>query len=151
MTLEATHVSVRGSASRAYADDPRFSHNEAWWNSGQVREEPSAQYGTRVNYSFSDGEEEVARALVCAARAPLRGYELPTREGLISEIQFIEVRSDCQRQGCGLAVLSELSIRYPGGLVALALPDAEGFWQRTGWQHIQPDDDDGRSVAYLAR
>lgn len=75
MTLEVTYPPVRGSASRAFVDDLRFLHNEAWWDSEQVWESSSVQFGTRVNYSFSGGEEEVARASVCAARAPLRGYE----------------------------------------------------------------------------
>lgn len=133
----------------AFADDPRFEHNNDWWESEELFKRPSVQFGTRISYSFFVGNEEIARALVCADRSPLGGYSLPRRAQTVHEIQFLEVRPDLRRQGLGGRVVESLRPLHPGWLTALALPQAEGFWRRTGWQRVLPDGDDGRSTAFV--
>lgn len=133
----------------AFADDQRFEHNDDWWKSEELFKRPSVQFGTRANYSFLVENEEIARALVCADRSPLGGYSLPRRAQTVHEIQFIEVRPDLRGQGWGVRVVDSLRPLHPGWLTALALPQAEGFWSRTGWQRVLPDGDDGRSTAFV--
>lgn len=150
MDLIAQRIQISSRMDRAFADDPRFEGNHTWWDSDQLFKAPDALFGTRTSYSFSIGSEEVARALICADRSPLRGYSLPVSASTISEVQFLEVRPDWRKAGVGLGVLAQLCNLHRGIVVALALPHAEAFWRKTGWREVAPDDRDSRrSTAYF--
>jgi hypothetical protein len=133
---------VRSQIDRVFRDDPRFEGNDSWWDSDQLFKRPDSLFGTRTSDSFTIGDEEVARALVCAERSSVRGYDLPLAARGISEVQFIEVRPYSRSRGLGLAVPSELCQLHRSVMVALALPDAVDFWRHTGWHEVAPDDGD---------
>lgn len=149
MELVARPVEVDRRTGRAFPNDYRFEHNGDWWKSDELFKPPSTQFGTRVSYSFFDRDDEIARALVCADRSPLGGYTLPSRSRTVSEIQFLEVRPDLRRSGIGVQVVDSLRSLHEGWLTALALPQAERFWLRTGWLRVAPDGNDGRSTAFV--
>lgn len=148
MQIVAHVLPVRSIADRLFADDSRFEHNEDWWDSDQLFKKPDALFGRRMSYSFTRDSEEVARALICADRSPLRGYALPQNGLPVSEVQFLEVRPDLRRQGIAQRVLTSICQLHPGTVVALSLDDAESFWRQTAWIEVPPDDGDRRSTAF---
>lgn len=150
MELVARPVEVDRRTGRAFPNDYRFEHNSDWWKSEELFKPPSHQFGTRVSYSFFDRDDEIARALVCADRSPLGGSTLPACSRTVNEIQFLEVRPDLRRSGIGMQVVDSLRVLHKGWLTALALPQADSFWLKTGWLRIVPDGNDGRSTAFVA-
>lgn len=117
--------------------------NRSWWQS---------TFNTPTDYlSFSVKEEEVARSEIL--HQPLRDFYIGiSGPHKVRLIQFLEVRSDLQRQGFGAQAVSLLSELYPDPYLVAFSSKADDFWSRIGWTwHPRKDGETKHFMKLYAR
>lgn len=108
---------------------------------------PSSDDRSYVIYSFVENGVQVARALVNTQPLRLIGYVAPP-ELLTTELDYFEVREDCQGRGVGKRVADALVVAH-GQLYALSSPDAVGFYRAIGWTEFVHENGPSPSQAEL--
>lgn len=97
--------------------------------------------GPKDEFSFFEGDEEVARARISPMFRLAAPYE-GLRSGLFVHIDLLVVRDGRREDGVGLDAVALLVNRYQGQeLIAFSVADR--FWVKAGWvRAVRRDGDD---------
>jgi hypothetical protein len=106
----------------------------AEWRDGVLR-------GPKDEFSFFEGDEEVARARIYPKYRLYAPYE-GLRPGLFVDIDLVVVREDRRGAGIGPDVVALLVSHYQGQEM-IAFSAADGLWVKAGWiRAFRRDGDD---------
>lgn len=125
-------------ATRIKGGAPGWAH----WRDGAVR-------GRRDEFSFFEGDEEVARARIYPdyqLHAPYK--ELPP--GLYVDVDLVVVRDDRRGNEVGLEVVALLVSHYEGQEM-IAFSAADRFWAKAGWVRASRCDGDDSTWSLFFR
>lgn len=111
----------------------------AGWHEGVLRDLRT------VEFSFFEGDEEIARARIYP-EYPLRSPYEGLPPGLFVDIDLLVVRDYRRYKGVGLEAVALLVKRYQGQEM-IAFSAADRFWAKAGWARAVRRDGDNFAMS----